>query len=403
MLYFHFLALSLLLPVMMMKVPNHVDCRPNVCSDLMTNDINDDDDDDDDHGSSQASQTELSPHGGAWLQPPPSQKPLTSYVIFFQLERKRIIQDAIDDDRPYTHTDIINTIEERLQPKPRRKHRKTHGKASFKDMAKIISSKWRKLDYETKKLFQSYASQYNATYFPSKDILREQDFVGTNDTNRDMVPMGTTSTTTTTTTRTVSPAALRRNAKNDDRMMDTKIEHYQNIQIPEIEEDQKLRSTNQWSNNTGSIHENKQFVPNEKNECNDDDDDDEDDISLTKHIQLIRWRIRCREAILQYMKKQNLHPFLFQSMYHSAAKRHHRYVLPSSEDTMSWDNHHRTFPHMVDSPWNTTNSSDLFNQMTSDNAYDTINFVSMDSSPHRDSYNESSFYSQTTDHIDDSI
>lgn len=77
---------------------------------------------------------------------------LSSYNVFYQLERKRLIHE-LPHDQVITFTDIIQLLEERSQPKPKRKHRTSHGKVSFTDMSQMISAKWRSLNEEDKELF----------------------------------------------------------------------------------------------------------------------------------------------------------------------------------------------------------------------------------------------------------
>jgi hypothetical protein len=90
-------------------------------------------------------------------------RPLTSYHIFFQIERAYILQtlpDATeeDDSRSSTKTFLENVPQRykaiKLSPdwyfgpgkRPKRKHRKAHGKIGFQELSRIIASRWAQLD-----------------------------------------------------------------------------------------------------------------------------------------------------------------------------------------------------------------------------------------------------------------
>ena len=58
-------------------------------------------------------------------------RPLSSYNLFFLLERKRIIEGTDQESSPVTR-EQVRTVAIEHSKKGRRKHRKTHGKISFK-------------------------------------------------------------------------------------------------------------------------------------------------------------------------------------------------------------------------------------------------------------------------------
>jgi hypothetical protein len=75
--------------------------------------------------------------------------------LFFQLERERIIAGI--DHLPFTADDVERVAIARrlsdMQPdKPKRKHRKSHGKITFAELARAIANRWRGLDAHSKGL-----------------------------------------------------------------------------------------------------------------------------------------------------------------------------------------------------------------------------------------------------------
>eukprot|EP00522_Entomoneis_paludosa_P001024 CAMPEP_0172474290 /NCGR_PEP_ID=MMETSP1065-20121228/69282_1 /TAXON_ID=265537 /ORGANISM="Amphiprora paludosa, Strain CCMP125" /LENGTH=855 /DNA_ID=CAMNT_0013232469 /DNA_START=146 /DNA_END=2715 /DNA_ORIENTATION=+ len=76
------------------------------------------------------------------IAPPPPclQKPknaLSSYNLFFQIERKRILDGTDVLKLPITPTDVVNILFEH-QNKKKRLHRKSHGKISFRGLARTV-------------------------------------------------------------------------------------------------------------------------------------------------------------------------------------------------------------------------------------------------------------------------
>lgn len=114
------------------------------------------------------------PNGQAKSDSDLPKRPLSAYNLFFQLERENILKGQ--EDKNYTFENIarialIHYKQCRLG-KPKRKHRKTHGVIGFRDLARTIAQKWKKLDDNIKHLFAERAQIEKVLYQKEIDSLQ---------------------------------------------------------------------------------------------------------------------------------------------------------------------------------------------------------------------------------------
>jgi hypothetical protein len=102
-----------------------------------------------------------------WRKPQDKPKrPLSAYNLFFQLERERLVTG--DAQKNVLREEIRAVCEMHKLKKEKRKHRKTHGKIGFADLARTIASRWRSLKPSTKSMYEECASIEKARY--QKDV-----------------------------------------------------------------------------------------------------------------------------------------------------------------------------------------------------------------------------------------
>jgi hypothetical protein len=112
--------------------------------------------------------TEASPrqYRKGWRKPRGMPKrPMSSYNLFFQLERERLVNE--EEERVFTPEDIDRIAKIQKQKDlscQKRKHRKSHGKISFSKLARVIADKWKSLDKESKAAFFERAAKEKDEY-----------------------------------------------------------------------------------------------------------------------------------------------------------------------------------------------------------------------------------------------
>lgn len=87
-------------------------------------------------------------------------RPLSAYNIFFRRQREDILGE-----------DIAREFE--ITDQTKRKHRKTHGKIGFAEMARIISNKWKGLSEADKKPFMELAEVEKKKYIEAVEAWKK--------------------------------------------------------------------------------------------------------------------------------------------------------------------------------------------------------------------------------------
>jgi len=107
-------------------------------------------------------------------------QPLSSYNLFFLLERTRILDGTDHECFPITLS-FVQRVVSAQKGRPKRPHRKSHGKIGFRELARTVASRWKKIDDETRQVFQyqamlereAYEKEY-AEWKESKETHKEK-------------------------------------------------------------------------------------------------------------------------------------------------------------------------------------------------------------------------------------
>jgi hypothetical protein len=87
-------------------------------------------------------------------------RPLSAYNIFFRKERQVLLGEDL-------------ALEFEITDQTRRKHRKTHGKIGFAEMAKLVGQRWKKLDTTTKQGFEEQANAEKKRYVEHLEVWKK--------------------------------------------------------------------------------------------------------------------------------------------------------------------------------------------------------------------------------------
>jgi hypothetical protein len=128
-------------------------------------------------------------HGGK------PKRPLSAYNLYFQLERERLIDGTADTEFTAEEVERVAAARRHVggsDDKPKRKHRKSHGKISFAELARTIANKWKTLQPSQKDLLLERAAMEKARYLRELEEwtkMKNAEF-GNSMTNTSFLSMG---------------------------------------------------------------------------------------------------------------------------------------------------------------------------------------------------------------------
>ncbi|KAL7559368.1 hypothetical protein ACA910_008244 [Epithemia clementina (nom. ined.)] len=100
--------------------------------------------------------------------------PLSAYNMYFQLERKRILDGTDILHLPITREDLHQICLGHKKTKARRVHRKSHGKIGFGDLARTIAGRWKKLDAPSLQVLRAQAAVEKKEFAMHHKLWRQE-------------------------------------------------------------------------------------------------------------------------------------------------------------------------------------------------------------------------------------
>ncbi|KAL7580421.1 hypothetical protein ACA910_004443 [Epithemia clementina (nom. ined.)] len=99
--------------------------------------------------------------------------PLSAYNLFFQVQRKRVLEGTDILGLPMSSEDIRTVREEHQMKRGKRIHRKTHGKIGFRDLARLVAKRWKHVDTDTRQLLKHHAAMEKAEFHTKEEIWKQ--------------------------------------------------------------------------------------------------------------------------------------------------------------------------------------------------------------------------------------
>eukprot|EP00522_Entomoneis_paludosa_P015448 CAMPEP_0172444654 /NCGR_PEP_ID=MMETSP1065-20121228/4678_1 /TAXON_ID=265537 /ORGANISM="Amphiprora paludosa, Strain CCMP125" /LENGTH=252 /DNA_ID=CAMNT_0013195277 /DNA_START=158 /DNA_END=916 /DNA_ORIENTATION=+ len=112
---------------------------------------------------------------------PKPRRSMSSYNLYFQVIRRRILASRSDPsrdfdsrglDRPISPEELSQVLKSNVN-KPKRKHRKTHGAISFKILTLTIAALWKEVDLETKRMLDVCAAREKSRYKEDMKVWKQ--------------------------------------------------------------------------------------------------------------------------------------------------------------------------------------------------------------------------------------